>query len=641
MLWTIVALGVAAFLGYHAYDTFVGRKRIPIKEILQRRTYELRSVEAPKLTGSLFWLFVTLLEYAPLGDWIVPLILKSSNFSLLDELSLYNAPKLYPIPERNEQDQLKDLQFAQEHAGMSVQEIQKKEIERILNEYYSSSESSNNNGEENTKPIWKNLTQFHRLYKERKTTPLKVAQNILEAIKKGDSRQPPLLAVIKYDADLFLKQAKESTERFENGTEISVFDGIPVTIKDELDLAGFTSSKGMKVTEYSNHVITLEEESNICKSLRALGAIFVGKANQNEIGICPRGMNLNFGSARNPFNMKCDTGGSSSGGGACVASGLVPLSIGTDGGGSIRVPASFCGLYGLKPTHFRVSTYQHSAPVAFSTCVAGPLTSSAIDLTLSFAAIAGRRENDSFSWSQPRDLRLSEIRLADKEYYSLEGQKIGIDNAYFNDVKDQRIVKMCRDFIENVFCKVYGAQVDDSIFTPLLEPSRVSHLVCIASEMRNGMKDYGYFEYSKRSLLCPETRMSLLSQKYISSSQFISAQRIRSHQMEEFDKIFQNVNVYATPTIAGVTPEFVDEQVMKGGYGVSDYDVLSQIMKFIFISNFCGYPSITIPIGFVDGKPVGLQLMAKHWDEVTLLKYALLAEKYTEKKKPEMLFEIL
>nr|CAG4712705.1 unnamed protein product [Naegleria fowleri] len=636
-LLTIAALGVVAFLGYHAYDTFVGRKRTNIKDLLQNRKYEIRSVEAPKLTGALFWFFVTLMEYSPLGDLVVPFIMKSSNFSLLDELSVYNAPKLYPIPERNEQEQLKDWKHAQDHDGMSIQEIQKKEIERILNEYYDQCSD-----EQSSSPsVWKSLTRFHRLYKEKKTTPLKVAQNILDAIKKGDSLNPPLCAVIKYDADLLLKQAKESTERYEAGKEISVFDGVPVTIKDELDLAGFTSSKGMKVTEYSDHVITLEEENNICKSLRALGAIFVGKANQNEIGICPRGMNLNFGSARNPFNMKCDTGGSSSGGGACVASGLVPLSIGTDGGGSVRVPASFCGLYGLKPTHFRVSNHQHSAPVAFSTCVAGPLTSSAIDLTLSFAAIAGRRENDAFSWSQPRDLRLSEIRLADKNFYSLEGQKIGIDNAYFNDVKDQRIVKLCSDFIENVFCKVYGAKVDDSIFTPLLEPSRVSHLVCIASEMRNGMKDYGYFEYSKRSLLCPETRMSLLSQKYISSSQLITAQRIRSHQMEEFEKIFQNVNVYATPTIAGVTPEFVNEQVMKGGYGVSDYDVLSQIMKFIFISNFCGFPSITIPIGFIDGKPVGLQLMSKHWDEVTLLKYALLAEKYTEKKNPEMLFEIL
>ena len=268
------------------------------------------------------------------------------------------------------------------------------------------------------------------------------------------------------------------------------------------------------------------------------------------------------------------------------------------------------------------------------------MTGSAIDLTLSFAAVAGRRSNDLKSLTQPRDLRLNEIRLMDPDYYNLNERKIGIHNDYFNDVKDNRIPKLCRDFIENVFCKIYNAQMDDSIVIPLLEPSRVSHLVTIAGEMRNGMKDYGYYEYDKRSKLCPETRMSLLSQKYASSSDYITAQRVRSHQMDEFAKLFEKVDVIALPTVGCVAPEFDESQVKKGGLGVSDYDVLSSIMKFIFTSNFCGFPSVSIPIGFIDNKPVGLQLMAKWWDEVTLLKFCLLAEKYTEKKKPQKFIDI-
>ena len=209
-----------------------------------------------------------------------------------------------------------------------------------------------------------------------------------------------------------------------------------------------------------------------------------------------------------------------------------------------------CGVWGLKPTHFTISGKQTSQSVAFSTCVAGPLAGSAIDLTLGFAALSGRRENDIHSQKQPRDLKLNQIKLSDPNFFSLAGKKIGIHTELFEDVKDQRIVKLCREFIQNVFCSVYGAEIDESLKIPLLEVGRVAHLVSIAGEMRNGMNDYGYSEYSIRSQLCPETRMSLLSQQYVSSSQYISAQRVRAHQMEELKNIFEKVEVIATPTVA-------------------------------------------------------------------------------------------
>ena len=239
----------------------------------------MNSVKAPKLSGKLFLLFVTLLEFAPLGDLIVPLILKSSGFGILDKLALYNSPVLNPVPNRTEQDLLDDLTYLQQFEGLSSQEIQKKEMERIVTEYLSSEFAQE-------KGIYPTVIEFHNMYKKKLITPLEVAQKILESVKKSNNQNPPLMAVIKYDEHLFLAEARASTERYEKGTPISVFDGVPVTIKDELDVAGYTTSKGMKVTEYTSEIISLEQECNVSKSLRTLGAIFVGKANQNEIGIC-------------------------------------------------------------------------------------------------------------------------------------------------------------------------------------------------------------------------------------------------------------------------------------------------------------------------------------------------------------------
>jgi len=295
--------------------------------LLKNPKYDLKSIQAPKLAGKLFLFVVNFLELAPFGDVLVPLILKSSGFSILDETSMVLPPVLYPVPERSEEEIYRDVKYFEESGKLSCQELHKMEIERIANDYMNSDLAKD-------KLIYSTAIDYHRKYLEKSLTPTQVAKNILESIKKRDNSNHPLLAVIKYDEKLLLDQAKESTTRYEQGNPISVFDGVFLTIKDELDLNGFTTSKGMKITRFTERVINIDEESNLAKSFRSLGAIFVGKANQNEIGICARGLNVNFGSARNPYNLKCDTGGSSSGSGAGVGSGLVPISIGTDGGGS-------------------------------------------------------------------------------------------------------------------------------------------------------------------------------------------------------------------------------------------------------------------------------------------------------------------
>ncbi|KAL9657292.1 hypothetical protein ABK040_011512 [Willaertia magna] len=639
MFWLIVFTCLIAALGYHALKTYTNfDKRISIQQLIDNPKYDLKTIVLPALQGKVFYYLINILEFRPITQLLLPTLIHNAGFSIVSKYFYAKQPTYQPIPPRTSEELLQDAKYSE--TKPNILEEQEEEVNRIVKEYEEvtvSLKKQQNN-------IFTSIVDLHRLYKEKKKTPLQVAEQLIKNIKDSDQinnnskRSRRLRAFIKFNENLILEAAKKSTERFEKNEAISVFDGVPIGVKDELDVAGFTTTKGMLENPYNKHIITLEEECNVTRRLRQLGAIIVGKTNQNEIGISPRGFNVGFGSARNPYNLECETGGSSSGSAASVASGLVPLAIGTDGGGSIRVPSSLCGAFGLKPTQNRLSASQTTNPICYTVGVAGPICTSAIDLTISYAVAAGRRDNDKHSFSQPRDLRLSEIKLGDKSYYSLSGMKIGIYEEYFNHVSDPRISKMCMDFIKNVFCSTYNAEVDN-IVIPLLEISRVSHLITIASEMRSAMGEYGYYEFENRSKLSPETRMSLLTQVYTTSEEYLCAQKVKTYMMDELEKLFKNVNVIATPTCACVAQKYC-EGVEEGDFGESNYTVVSDLMRYVYISNFCGNPAVTIPIGYIDGMPVGLQLMSKWYDEVTLLKFALLADLHLQKEKPQLYYGI-
>jgi Asp-tRNA(Asn)/Glu-tRNA(Gln) amidotransferase A subunit family amidase len=209
-----------------------------------------------------------------------------------------------------------------------------------------------------------------------------VAERALAAI--ADSQQNGLSIFVAWEQADLLAQATASAQRLREGRPLSPLDGVPVAVKDELDLRGFGTSVG---TRFLGKQPAAEDSTAVAR-LRAAGALLLGKVNMHEIGIGVTGQNPHHGTVRNPYDPQRHTGGSSSGSAAAVAAGFCPIAIGADGGGSIRIPASLCGVVGLKPTYGRVSE-TGAAPLDWSVAHIGPLGATARDVALGYAAIAG------------------------------------------------------------------------------------------------------------------------------------------------------------------------------------------------------------------------------------------------------------
>jgi Asp-tRNA(Asn)/Glu-tRNA(Gln) amidotransferase A subunit family amidase len=263
------------------------------------------------------------------------------------------------------------------------------------------------------------LDDYAEAYREGRSSPSEVAERVIELVCADATQDPPLLPLLAQHQDDVRRQAESSSARWRAGAPLSPFDGVPVVIKDELHVTGYPTTLG---TTFLGQGPAEEEDATAVARLRALGALLVGKANMHELGLGVTGLNPHHGSARNPYDPARATGGSSSGSAVSVASGLAPAAIGCDGGGSIRIPASLCGAFGLKATFGRVSEVG-VPPLCWSVAHAGPLAGTARDLAATYAAVAGRDPGDRASLRQPPP---------DLEGYvrgDLEGVRIGLASS--------------------------------------------------------------------------------------------------------------------------------------------------------------------------------------------------------------------
>lgn len=188
------------------------------------------------------------------------------------------------------------------------------------------------------------IHDYHNAYKNEKTTPEEVGERVIEAIADSNSGDRPLNAISNSIAEEIRKQAQASAKRYAEGRTIGPMDGIPVAVKEEINVVPYPTTLGTAFIDK-----TAEYDATIVARLREAGAIIIGKANMHEIGIGVTGFNPNAGTIRNPYNLDHYPGGSSSGSGSVVGAGIVPVALGADGGGSIRIPASLCGVVGLNP----------------------------------------------------------------------------------------------------------------------------------------------------------------------------------------------------------------------------------------------------------------------------------------------------
>jgi len=457
------------------------------------------------------------------------------------------------------------------------------------------------------------IRDYAMAYRQGSTTPLQVAEQVIQAIEKSTQTSPPMHAFSASDADDIRKQAQLSAERFKKGQPLSFLDGVPVAIKDEIDMVPYPTTVGTKFLGSK----PAAWDSYVVARLRAAGALLVGKTNMHEIGISANGENVHYGRIANPYDLQRDSGGSSSGSGAAVAAGIVPVAMGADGGGSIRVPASLCGVVGLKPTFGRVSE-AGAAPLCWSVAHLGPLGASVEDVALVYQVIAGPDAAELLSQQQPP------VTMEGWNKPDLKGVRIGVFSDWLHHAS-REIVEMNEKMIAE-FAKD-GAEVVQ-VTIPELDAMRVAHAVTILSEMATSMRNYP--EHWKD--FAANTRLSLVLGQVMGSHDYLQAQRMRTRALQIFAKVYQEVDVILTPATA-LTAPIVPPQASSAGW--SDLGTDTEMMRYVYSGNLTGLPAIAFPVGYDgNGMPIGMQAMGRHWEEALLLRVAYNAERHLTRQLP-------
>ena len=562
--------------------------------------YDLKSVKVPKLRGLGLRLFTAMVESAWFRPLVMPSLLKNAGVIAFRQRTPQAAPTTYPLVEAREA-----RVSAPQHEGADAAEAV----------------ALKNSGAAPAQFRFSSITDYARAYRDQGVSPEDTACRIIEAIEASNRADPPLRGIIKSDAENLRKQAAESARRLAQGRPRSILEGVPVAIKDELDMVPYTTHVGTRFLGRE----AAEEDATPVQRLRAAGALLIGKTNMFEIGISPTGDNPIHGFARNPYHPGHDAGGSSGGSAVAVGSGMVPLAIGADGGGSIRVPAAHCGIVGLKPTFGRVSEFG-AAPLCWSVAHVGTLGATALDAAIGYAVCAGRDPKDPLSLAQPP------VHLRNFHNLDLSGVTLGIYRPWFEDASPE-IVRHCHETLRVL--ERAGAVIKE-ISIAGLEATRVGHAITILTEMAAAMEPY-YATHRKD--FGHATRVNLALGRQFTSRDYVLAQRIRTESMREWDRVLSEVDAVMTPTTA-CGPPYLDPRTVR--YGASDMSTMTELMRFVVCANFCGLPAISFPAGYTGpGLPLGIQAIGRHWEEDLLLRLANVAEQMFERRKPAAYYEIL
>lgn len=557
-------------------------------------TYDLKSLKLPCLSGTVLRLFVSLLE-SPLGVLLIPSLFENAGINWLRRQVVDENPTPQPIHFTG--------RLADKDAAVPEDEWPKSSVIDSHGFHFNT------------------VFDYATAYRDGKTTPEETAKKVLDAIDASNASTPPLRAVIAVHREDVMRQADESARRIAEGRPLSVFDGVPVAVKDEVDLQGYSTTAGTAFLGKSPAV----EDATVVARLRKAGALLVGKTNMHEIGIGVTGLNPIHGVVRNPYNLDHFSGGSSSGSAAAVAAGLVPVAIGADGGGSIRVPAAFCGVFGLKSTFGRFS--EHGAmPLCCSVAHLGPLAATATDIALAYAVMAGPDLHDPNSLHQPLPTLEGWDRL------DLSGLKLGVYPPWFKHA-DTEVVSACELMLER-FADM-GSKIQE-ITIPELSLNRIAHTVTIATEMTQAMS-YTYAEHHREHGL--DVRLNLALARRFTAQDYVLAQRARTRIIKNFLATLAKVDMILTPTTAIVAPRIPKEALPHGN---SDVTTTINIMRFTSAANMTGLPAVSFPVGYTgEGLPIGMQAMARPWQEATLLRLALNAEQAFECREPKVHYRIL
>lgn len=581
--------------------------------------YLRANVKAPRMAGYLVKAFVWLIELRIIGA-VVIYFLKKNNLihKLVSFADLQESPLFVPFHSYDEGVEAQEA-IKLEHDMSPAKQVEHameclKYPERIIRipefAFYR----------------W-TIEDYSRAYISGKLTPLLVAERLVSAVQESCHASLRMSFFINFNVEDIMRQAVESTLRYQRGEQISVLDGVPIAIKDEIDCTPYPTTGG---TKWLHKLRSCTDDAYCVKRLRSCGTLLIGKANMHELGAGTSGINPHHGIARNPYDARKISGGSSSGSAAMVAAGLCPVALGVDGGGSVRLPASLCGVVGFKPSFGRVSS-NGVLPLHWTVGMVGILAATVEDAIIVYAAISGEVSNHKIDNKMPK-LCLPMLRLSS----STRCIKLAKYGEWFNDSSED-VFDCCTNALAKLHDQ-YGWKIID-VTLPEMENMRLAHYVTIGAECSTSMANY--LEKIDMEEVGGDVRVALSVYGSFHSSEYLNAQKIRNRQFQIHQKIFTMADVIVTPT-TGVTAYKIKDDASKTGE--LDYINGAALVRYQIAGNFLGLPAITVPVGYdKSGLPIGLQFIGQPWSESFLLQIAFSLQELciSEYRKPEVFYDIL
>jgi aspartyl-tRNA(Asn)/glutamyl-tRNA(Gln) amidotransferase subunit A len=453
-------------------------------------------------------------------------------------------------------------------------------------------------------------TELGRLIATKQVSPVEVVRAHLDRIAVLDGS---LRAFITLTAEEALAAAREAEAAVMSGRPLSPLHGVPLGLKDLYDTAGVRTTGGSKIL--SDRVPTAD--ATVVRRLREAGMIVLGKLNMVEFAYGPEGLNVHYGHARNPWDAAAHrmAGGSSSGSGAAVAAGLVPVALGSDTGGSIRIPCSLCGLTGIKPTYGRVSR-AGVLPLSWSMDHVGPMTRTAADCAAALRIMAGYDPGD------PTTSVLPVPDYAAALTGDVRGLRVGLLRSFFLDAATAEV----RGAVEAAVRVLAGAgAVVDEVALPSVGHVAAGALAVVGSE---AMAYHAGWLRARRAEYDPEVGTRLMLGAFISGVHYVRGQQARALVRREVDEALARRDVLLAPATPISAPR-IEERQTRLGDGPSD--VRSALIRLTRPFNFSGHPACSVPCGFTgDGLPIGMQIVGRPFDEATVLRTADAYQRLTD-----------
>jgi aspartyl-tRNA(Asn)/glutamyl-tRNA(Gln) amidotransferase subunit A len=452
------------------------------------------------------------------------------------------------------------------------------------------------------------ITEAARRLASKELSPVELTQAALQRISALD---PQLHAFITVLEDQARGAAKAAEREIMAGQWRGPLHGIPIALKDLCNTKGVRTTAGSKILQ--DHVPS--HDATVASRLADAGTILLGKLHMNEFAYGPDGDNAHYGRVRNPWDLEHITGGSSSGSGAAVAASLCLGALGTDTGGSIRIPSALCGIVGLKPTYGRVSRYGLT-PLSWSLDHAGPMAKTVEDAALLLQAMAGDDAKDPGSAQHPVPAYIAAFSS------DIRGLRLGIPREYFFEMLDPEVEGAVHQAIEVM--RGLGASVH-RVSWPSLRYATLAALIIVLAEasafhetwIRTRPQDYQ-----------PDVALRLKWGLLLPSPAYLKAQRLRALMCREVAQLWRQVDVLVTPATMLAAPRPDETHVQIGNRQMSTREALLRPMRPF---NLTGLPALSVPCGFTSrGLPIGLQIAGKPFDEATVLRLAHAYEQHTD-----------